>query len=524
MRCPLILACVLAGFLTSCNKAPQNGLRRIAILPFNILTSKPASEAMRLGGAIALQQDLQSAPSVVPTLVSSESGAYGAGASETALVTVTDAGNHMRASFATTGLSSNKVVQSLVVEGGSCVELANKLAKLIDARAGAFPTSSDAALQAYASSLDAPDRPRKVAALREAIQLDPRFGAAYIALLEFLSDDAPALSETLRAAQAASAAFTPLDRARLAAVTARFGNAALAQQAQAVQAVVNLAPNDVDSVEGLGVIRVLLGDAVNGEGMLRKAVSLAPGRQDLHHQLALGLLSLRRFDAAANELRPLQNEPALQPELAICLLLKGDTAGANQVMDRFFAAQTGPESIGLPLIRANWIALSQGLDKGLDDLSREHFATPDLGLIGASQGVIWGVAQGKPTPSINAIAAALRTTASPAAKAYAIAALATVSGNLESLPLTGPSKDLVLAYTLFLKKQYSQAVEAWAAVLRQSTQTDLRPRAMLAASLDRAGRIAEAGQMRVQPFAPNLVGADPYSAISFAEMRRLLKL
>ena len=58
--------------------------------------------------------------------------------------------------------------------------------------------------------------------------------------------------------------------------------------------------------------------------------------------------------------------------------------------------------------------------------------------------------------------------------------------------------------------------------LRQSGGTDLRSRAMLAASLDRAGQRRASSGLPVLPFLPDF--NDPYTAIAFNEMRRLLKM
>jgi tetratricopeptide (TPR) repeat protein len=75
-------------------------------------------------------------------------------------------------------------------------------------------------------------------------------------------------------------------------------------------------------------------------------------------------------------------------------------------------------------------------------------------------------------------------------------------------------------YTLFLNSQYDEASRVWQSVVNQTGDTDLRARAMLAASLEHTGRAAEAHKILVQPFVPEF--GDPYASVAFNEMRHLL--
>jgi hypothetical protein len=93
---------------------------------------------------------------------------------------------------------------------------------------------------------------------------------------------------------------------------------------------------------------------------------------------------------------------------------------------------------------------------------------------------------------------------------------------VNAAPLSADQKPIVLAYGLFLNGHFPDAANAWRALCDQSGDTDLRSRAMMAASLTRAGRSLEANSPRVLPFLPNLTAGDQYAAIAFTEMRRLL--
>jgi hypothetical protein len=91
---------------------------------------------------------------------------------------------------------------------------------------------------------------------------------------------------------------------------------------------------------------------------------------------------------------------------------------------------------------------------------------------------------------------------------------------VEASPLSPPMKQPILAYGFFLNGHYNEAVAEWRKAYVASEGTDLRVRAMLAASLDRAGQSAEAAKIKVEPFLIRDF-ADVYGAVAFAEMRRL---
>jgi Flp pilus assembly protein TadD len=81
-------------------------------------------------------------------------------------------------------------------------------------------------------------------------------------------------------------------------------------------------------------------------------------------------------------------------------------------------------------------------------------------------------------------------------------------------------KQPILAYGFFLNGRYKEAAAEWKKAYDASEGTDLRVRAMLASSLDRAGNSAEARKIRVEPFLIRDF-ADVYGAVAFAEMRRM---
>jgi hypothetical protein len=84
---------------------------------------------------------------------------------------------------------------------------------------------------------------------------------------------------------------------------------------------------------------------------------------------------------------------------------------------------------------------------------------------------------------------------------------------------TGGNTPLAAGYQAFIEGRFPEAIRFWQGVVQQTAGTDLRARAMLAASLDGAG---QPQSVNVLPYLPDL--SDPYASVAFNQMRRLLKV
>jgi Tfp pilus assembly protein PilF len=84
---------------------------------------------------------------------------------------------------------------------------------------------------------------------------------------------------------------------------------------------------------------------------------------------------------------------------------------------------------------------------------------------------------------------------------------------------SGSNTPLAPGYQLFLERRFPEAISFWRKVVQQTSGTDLRARAMLAASLEGA---RQPRQGEVLPYLPDF--GDPYASVAFNEMRRLLKM
>jgi len=523
--------------VSSCSHNAGGSLQRVAILPANVLLNNGSSEWMSLGIALALEQDFATSPHIAAVLATSDSGAYQRGVTEVLRTTVDDASGVIHLRVTVTDLAKQRITSYGEVNlpsSAGMLAVVNALAKRIDPQCSDFSTKNERAWQAYTVAAGSANVQTRVQMLNAAVSADPSFGLAYLVLAEVLNQAGDRnLKPLLSAAASHRDAFTPLDRARFAALSARASHAPLAQQANATAAVLQLAPNDVDALTTLGSERFLEDNAAEGEKLLKRALELSPDNVNVRAQLAEGLLEVRRFAEAEKLFSGIDNEAAVLPQLAVCLLLKGDAGRANTVFSNYLQQRSAANDRSLFLAQANWIAVSKSPADGVQYLARTNLSQNDLRSLGASQGSIWQ-SMGKDFAGARknaALAAGLANAPVPKLFAAISVLIANSDGPVEqwreqvrAAPLEESIKQAVLAYGLFLNAHYPEAAAEWQRLVEESGGADLRARAMLGASLNRAGQSAEARKVSVEAFVPNLTGADQFAVLPFTEMRQLLNL
>lgn len=509
----------------------------MAIVPANILIGDPAAEWMSLGIALALEQDFATSRHIAAVLVGSESGAYQRGATQVLRTTVQVRREFISVHVTVTNLATQRVTASgdvNVPSSKGILGTVNALAKRIDPQSTEFSTKNDRAWQVYTAAAGSSSLQTRVQMLNAAVTADPSFGLAYLVQAQVLSQAGDQnLGPLISAAASHQDSFISLDKARFAALLARVSHAPLAQQANTAAAVLQLAPNDVDALTTLGAERFLQNDGAEGERLLKRALDLSPGNVNIHAQLAEGLLETRRFSEAEKTFTGIENHAALLPQLTICILLEGNPARANAVFSNYLQDRAAANDPLLFLAQANWIALSKTPADGVQYLARNNFSQDDLRSLAYSQSSIWQLMAKDPVGAKKNAALALQVAKAAVPKLFAAVATLMAGSDepsaqwrqqVNASPLDPSLKRAVLAYGLFLNARYPEAVGEWQALVQQSGDADLRARAMLAASLDRAGRSAEAHKIQIEAFSPNLTGADQFAVLPFTEMRRLLNL
>jgi len=503
----------------------------MAILPANVLVSDPTSDWMKLGVPLVLQQDLTSTQFTSPSLVADEPGANQSGAQDILRTKIEDRQGKIHIDATVVDAATQKTTRTEEVDAGTAATLipaVNALAKKLDETAAEFSTKNTEALKLFTSAAQDPNPQNRVALLNKATAADPTFGMCYFLLLEMTASMGPqGYKATLDAAQSHRASFTPYDQARFDLIARQLERAPMAQRTAATEALLKVAPNDIDGLAIISGIRFLKGDIAGGSEAINRAISLSPGNPNLKAQFAEGLVQSKRFADAEKVLAKFDQNPAALPELAITILLEGDVARANQTAERFFASVPNEEY--RTILRASWTELTGDHAKAIALAENAKFSNANIRGLALSEAAVWRL--------MNKDVAGAKKTAALAAQSdnhpSAITAVASllVSGDeppeewrkkVEASALNAQMKQPILAYGFFLNGHYHEAAAEWRKALDQSEGSDLRARAMLAASLDRAGKSDEAKKISVQPFLIREF-ADVYGSVVFGEMRRLTK-
>jgi Tfp pilus assembly protein PilF len=496
-------------------------LQRLALLPANVLVTDISSEWLRYATPLVLAQDLAPARQLIVSVAPSESAVYEEHSSETLRTTITEGlgGIELAANLATVASQKSRNNVSTRAQPFHIIAGLNELAKEIDGHATLFSTNSDHALELLVAGLTTADPQAKVARLRAAIQADPSFGLAHIALVEALvTSKSPEAIAALRDGEAHRDSFTRLDKTRFNLFASQLSRAPLRQQIQAATAVIQIDPNNADALGTLGSNLFLAGDAVQAQQALGRAVAISPDNATLRHQLAVGLVEARQYGQAEKMFGSLGPNPTVLAETASCVLLAGDTARATSVFNKFLASVGNPDA--KVLFRASWQALTGDRSGAIQQLSNRQMADPRARELAVSQIVIWQLMDKQFDAARRTAAAqptapmALTLAARPASATEWTTRINGLAGTNEQ------TKQLLSAYGLYLYGFYAESAKAWTAIRDQSGDTDLRARAMLAASLKAAGQTPEAAKVGVLPFLPE--PGDLYSALSFGEMRKLI--
>ena len=512
---------------SSCSHESGARLQRLAILPPNILIGDDSGQWIGTALPLALEEDFATSPNLLAVYVRDPSSAYQFGATAVLRTTVERRRGqlHIQATLTDVSTQRNREVFELgdALSAG-LLPLANGLAKRMDSGAASFSAKSERAFQTFAAALQSENLQARMQMLNAAIDVDPTFGLAYVVLAQTAAQANPqSLPTVLAKAQEHVKTFTPLDQARFNAFAAQTVHAPLTQQEASLEKLLQLAPNMVDPLAGLGVIKFLEGDAASGERLMTRALQLSPGNSSVRQQLARGLLENRRFAEAEKVFAALDNNPAVLPGLAVCVLLQGDLSRANTIINRF-SQSLFPGVQGV--YRAAWLALSGQTASAVAALQGARFADPTLQSAVLTNTVIWQLID-------RDFAGARKTMASAAGPPGPFTPQAVLLSRadepldqwreqVQSSGLNAGQKQSLLAYGLFLAGHYAEAAQMWQQLDQRSGGADLGARAMLAGSLDRAGNTQAARKVLVQPFVPDF--GDVYAAVSFGEMRRLLNL
>ena len=269
---------------------------------------------MKIGIPLVLQQDLTSAYSVAPSLVATESNASQLGSQNVLRTKIESRQGKIHIEATVFNLTTQKNTSTNQVEADSTANLVptiNALAKRIDEHAAGFSSNNMEVIKDFSSAAQASSPQEKVNFLQKCVSTDHSFGLGYLLLVEMLSQAGPGASKPIiDQAQANRNSFTPIDQARFNLLLTRLGRDPLPKQSAAADAVLKLAPNDLDSLALQASIKFLNGDGAAGDQEMTRVLALSPNNSNLQMQYAKGLIESKRFKDAENILAKIQNSPA----------------------------------------------------------------------------------------------------------------------------------------------------------------------------------------------------------------------
>ncbi len=504
----------------------------MVIAPANVLMSDPNADWMKIGVPLVLQQDLVSSQFTSPAMVNDESAAAQVGGQDILRLKLEDRQGKIHIGATVVDVKTQKTTATQDIEAsslGNLIPTLDKLAKQLDPTAGEFSTKNVDALKMLTSAGGEEHPQERVEIMRKSLAIDPNFAMAYFLLLQMLAPSGPDVYKTtLAQANSHMANFPPYERARFQLLQGQIARAPLSQRSAAVEALHKIAPNDLEALSMIGSLRFLNGDANGGVEAMNKAIQLNPGNANLKAQLAEGLVQNKRFSEAEKVLAGFDKEPAAMAELACTILLEGDVKRATDAAEKLIATVQQPDYRAL--LRATWSELSGDRTKALSIAEDTKFSKPEIRGMAMSEATVWRLMSKDFAGAKKTAELGMKSSDHPTAITVVSALLvsgdqtpAEWRGRVEASPVNPAMKQTILAYGFFLNGHYPEAAVEWRKAYAATEGTDMRVRAMLAASLDRAGNSAEAQKIQVRPFLIRDF-ADVYGAVAFSEMRRLTGL
>ncbi len=480
--------------------------------------------------------------SPAPGISTERSGAIANGATRIITGYYTIQNGRMQVRAVAEDVLSGKIGQSLYAEGG-VFRSAAILGDGFGAPAAQPPSTNTPAIEEYALASDTSgQRAEEHYAL--AITADPNFSPAYLGLVRTAAaaGDLATVDRTLAAASARGQRLNPQDRAYLLLEASRRDPA---RRVEALRAIANVNPRDVDSLRALGDAEFAAHKPREAVEQYSRAVALAPSNPDLRNLLAYAQMfsgnasgalaavaEYRRlkpedpngFDSegdiqfyfghlaesqkaylAAADLNPtFQDGFDLWKAARVRFMAEG-AAVKSPLFDRYIETM---KKLGSPWIAyktAEWQYLNgnQGLAVKTMTDAADSASQPVVRSACYAQAALWAViardfpraitwsekALHPPLPSTVVPAAIARFLAQPAASPAEWQARANRSF---SGPAASEVRRLALGYSLLLDGRFQEAVPVWKEIYGASSPNDFGPRYLYAWALLKTGNTAVA--------------------------------
>ena len=548
----------LVSFIVACSgREAERGARRVAIVPFENLTSDPSLDWLGVALAGIIAGETIGSSEVLPLQVASSRDAWSRRATDIIHGYFTRRGELLEISAVVMDQQSRKSVQKLHAVGsaGSIVSLADSVAKQLSGDAHAYGTRNERAIEHYfrASQSNQPAEQRQL--LQSAIQADPAFGLAHIALIQSYvsTGERENAVAALQAASSNTEKFQPVARERLELVRASLAGDR-ARQTSALRNIAKLAKNDADVWRNLGQLELLNKNCAQAVSALEAAIDLEPDNIPLWNQLGyarayagdLGgaVKALERYrelapdDANALDslgdvhfysgrfaeaekyyLEAHQKNSALLGggdlyRAAFARLVTGDVDAADQQFDAYIKFR---QSLGdglLPVRRANWWWMSgrrSRANKELAELANSGSTPADLAGLASAQLAIWALSERNLADARSHAQQASSRAQSAGVRALAAMTAAVASGSAD--PRLPPN---IAGHSLFFSGRIPEAAQLWRRIYTDaSADNSTESRIMLAWALLETGNSDQARVLLQAWPLPGVTGEPGFGALLF---------
>ncbi len=284
-----VLAAALFA-IGGCRKGAPDGVRRVALLPFEYQGTEPGSRWLADALESAATDEIRGVPGVIPLRAADAGNAAAQGATEVLRGIVSGRPDAVRIQLYRENLASSEVRP---LGNGRAIPLDEalpELRRLLEAAGAAgapFSTGNPKAFEAFGRALRATDTAQAISLLGEAVAADPRFTSASLRLAALYQRDgdvgkaereAGRLLEALPADRALDRAYAELQLASFRKNDAEIESA--------LAAVVNAAPSDLEAASRLAAVYQQRRHYAGAVKVLRGMVKLDSHNPALWNQIA----------------------------------------------------------------------------------------------------------------------------------------------------------------------------------------------------------------------------------------------
>ncbi len=527
---------IFLALVPACARKEAASVERLAILPFENLSSNENLSWIGRAAAAAIVYDLTPAGNVYAQNVESISAAHSMDATRAVQGYYFERNGRISFHVTVEDLRRTKTVDGLELDGAApegVLPLVNRLAAKLSPSARPFGTAKEVAFRYYGQALTVGDRATAVRAVEAATAVDPGFSSAYLIWAQVLagSGDRDQALKVLAAGK--NAHPNPIDAAELeymagtvsgdvgarekaleiltrsgAANYGRLKELAELQLSErkfsdavrSFEAAAKLAGDDQAIWNELGYAYAFVGDLAGARRALETYQrGLGPG--DINGLDSLGEVSFYLGDFAgaekyfleANAKNPRERGGAELLKAAQARLMTGDLPGADGLFQKYLSASPSAQPAQRELAvfqQAQWEFLTGRRKAGMQRLEQILTKLPgETPVLGACQLSIWKLQTGDSKGATAMAEQGARIAQSPGAKNMGAMCLAVAEGSSSSSALAN-------AIGLMLARKYAEALPLLEKLYRETNPTfDGQIRILLAWAYVENGRAADAKKL-----------------------------